>query len=89
MPHVPSWILADVPMLTGFRCVLKGINVRPTGSRKLVKKACEPSCNTELPPSDVDDLPSRGQLVYQAAEHEFGVKGRTRERKETHTEKDA
>lgn len=46
------------------------------------------SCSTDVPPNDVDDLPSRGQLVNQAAEHEFGVKGRTRERKETHTEKD-
>jgi len=61
--------------------------VRPTGSRKLVKEACEPSCSTELPPSDVDDLPSRGQLVNQAAEHEFGVKGRTREREKRHTQR--
>lgn len=65
-----------------------GVKVRPTESRKLVKEACKPSCSTEFPPNDVDDLPSRGQLVNQAAEHEFGVKGRTRERKETHTEKD-
>jgi len=72
---------------TEFGCY-QGVKVRPTESRKLVKEACEPSCSTELPPNDVDDLPSRGQLVNQAAEHEFGVKGRTRERKETHTEKD-
>lgn len=61
--------------------------MRPTGSRKLVKEACKPSCSTELPPSDVDDLPSRGQLVNQAAEHEFrGEKANEREKRETHRE---
>lgn len=34
----------------------------------------------------VVDLPSRGQLVNQAAEHEFGVKRRTIDRKR-HREK--
>lgn len=53
------------------------------------QEARKRSVLTELQkPSPSDDLPSRGQLVNQAAEHEFGVKGRTRERKETHTEKD-
>lgn len=66
-------------------CVLR-IIVRPNRSRKLVKEACKPSCGTELPSSDIDDLPSRGQLVNQAAEHEFRCE-KANEREKTHIEK--